>query len=319
MIAVVEHPHSYGVDGPARNWLVMGAPMEGSGTGRGERHAPRALREAGLVEAIGATDFGDLAVSIDDPERHADTGITGYADLVTSSAVLRDGVASSLSAGWHPLVLGGCCSIVPGVLAGVRNHLGPVGLAFVDGHSDTFDARTSSTGEAAGMDLAIVCGHGDRALTGLASGRPIVDPGDVVAVGDADADRRRMLGAPGPAEVIPDAHVISAEEVRRRGSARCGEDVAQLVGDGTAPFWLHLDLDVVDAAAMPASSFPVDSGLGWEDVEALVAPVAASSRLIGMSLTDLNVDLDLDGAACARVVELMTSLLAAADDAHPAT
>src|SRR5688572_24962435 len=102
------------------DWLVIGAPMDGSGTDRGERRAPAVLRGHGLAERLGGVDLGDLDIEVADPRRDARTGITGFNDVVHGSRVVRDAVATALSAGWRPLVLGGCCSIVPGVLAGVR-------------------------------------------------------------------------------------------------------------------------------------------------------------------------------------------------------
>ena len=176
-----------------RRWLVIGAPMDGSGTDRGERRAPSVLRGHGLAERLGGIDLGELDVQVADARRDARTGITGFNDVVHGSRVVRDAVATALSAGWRPLVLGGCCSIVPGVLAGVRRANGPASLVFVDGHLDLYDGESSTTGELAGMDLAVVIGIGPPELTELAGAAPIVDPGDVIAIGDADGERTAPL------------------------------------------------------------------------------------------------------------------------------
>lgn len=294
----------------ARPRLVIGAPLEGSGTNRGEARAPAALRAAGAVKRIGAADLGDLDVRLDDRERDAATGIVGYRGLVSASHTIRDAVATALSAGWQPIVLGGCCSIAPGALAGVRRQLGPVALAWVDGHLDLFDGTTTRTGEVAGMALAILVGHGPDGLTRLAGDPPLVDPGDVTALGDGDHPRRVAFRAPGPSELIPEAEVVDAETIVRDGAAAIGARATRVVGAGTAPFWLHLDLDVVDAEAMPAVSFPVATGLSWADVTALAAPLLRSPRLIGVSVAGYDPDLDGDGVLAERVVELLAAGLA---------
>lgn len=288
-----------------RELLVIGAPLDGSGTRRGEVRAPAALRAAGLVERVGAVDFGDLDVRVDDAQRDPDAGVIGYRDLVSASCTIRDAVASALAAGWRPLVLGGCCSILPGALAGVRRQLGPASLAFVDGHLDLFDRDSSRTGEVAGMALAIVTGRGPAGLTGLAGEPPLVHPGDVLALGDGDHPRRVAFRAPGPSEVAPEATVIESAAILREGSDAVGTRAAESVGQGTAPFWLHLDVDVIDAEAIEAVTFPVATGLGWADVGALVAPLLRSPRLIGLSVTDYNVDLDASGRAAERIVGLL--------------
>lgn len=289
--------------------LVIGAPIDGSGTDRGERRAPARLRDAGLVDRLGAHDFGDLDVAVEDPVRDPETGIVGYRDLVIASRVVRDAISSALAAGWRPLVLGGCCSVLPGALAGVRRHFGPVALAFVDGHIDLFDGATSRTGEAAGMDLAIVLGHGPSALTGLDGEHPIVAAADAIAIGDGDRARRVAYRAPEAADIAPELHVISCTDVVSDGPAATAAQVLEDLGGGSSPFWLHLDLDVLDPEVMSAVSFPVATGLDWDAVRDLVRPLARSPRLIGMTVTDFNTDRDRDGAAAGRIVSLLEDVL----------
>jgi arginase len=292
---------------PARDRpvLLIGAGLDGSGTSRGESRAPAGLRAAGLRARLGASDFGDLSVEVTDSEIDPVAGIRGYRELVSASRTIADAVASALAAGWRPLVLGGCCSVVPGAIAGARRHLGPISLVFVDGHLDIYDAQTSRTGELAGMDLAVVMGHGPEKLTGLAGEVPLVDAVDIIAVGDGDHEQRVAYRTPGPSEFAPDLRVIDCHEVQRRGAREVGEMVAGDVDVSSAPFWLHFDVDVVDASVMPAVTFPVATGLSWNEVKQLLAPVLASSSLIGISVTDYNPDRDEDGDQAEHVVEVL--------------
>jgi arginase len=290
---------------PRRRPLVIGAPLDGSGSGRGEQRAPAALRAAGVVERLGAGDFGDLAIAIEQPARDAATGIVGFGDLVPASRVIRDAVTSALAAGWLPVVLGGCCSVVPGAFAGARSRLGPVGLAFVDGHLDLFDGHTSRTGEAAGMDLAMLLGRGPAGIVDLAGEPPLLDAADAIAIGDGDHPRRVAFRAPGPEELAPDLEVVDCGAVRERGPAAVGAAAAGAVGGGSASFWLHLDLDVVDGDVLPAVSFPVATGIGWDDLAAIIRPLVASPRLVGVSITDFDADGDGDGAFARRIAGVL--------------
>jgi arginase len=285
--------------------------MDGSGTGRGEARAPAALRAAGLVEALDATDLGDLQTDVTSAERDPRTGVVGFSEIVHGSRVIRDAVATGLVAGRRPLVVGGCCSVVPGALAGARHHTGPFRLVFVDGHLDLFDGQTSTTGELAGMDLAVAIGHGPRELVGLAQTARLVEESDVVAVGDGDARRRAAFGAPGPSEVAPGITVIDAEAIAAEGADAIGARLGREVGTAPQPYWLHLDADVIDQALRPAVTYPVDTGIGWDALATLLAGLGRSPRLIGVSVTDLNVDLDPDGATARALVDLIGAVFGA--------
>jgi arginase len=313
----MDHPSTspFELVAPASNRpvLLIGAALDGSGTSRGESRAPARLRAAGLQAQVRASDFGDLSIEITDPEIDPATGIRGYRELVSASRTIADAVASALAAGWRPLVLGGCCSIVPGALAGARRHLGPISLVFVDGHLDIYDAETSRTGEAAGMDLAIAMGHGPDKLTGLAGEAPLVDAADIIAIGDGDHERRVAYRAPGPSEFAPDLQVIDCHEVTRLGAREVGELVARNLDASSAPFWVHFDVDVVDAGVMPAVSFPVATGLSWTAIKELLAPLLSSASLIGVSVADYNSDRDEDGSQAAHIVEVLANGLAGAE------
>jgi arginase family enzyme len=196
-------------------------------------------------------------------------------------------------------VLGGDCTILPGILLAL-----PPGMRlwFVDGHPDFLDGRTSETGEGADMDLSIVTGHGPAGVTGRDD--PLVDPARVHllghrppqdAVGRVEADR-----------IDPRIHQLPAEQLRRQGADAVGERLAT----GTdGPAWLHLDLDVLDPVDLPAVTYPEPDGLRWADLEALVAPLARSDRLLGVSVADLNADEDPDGRHARRVVEVLAAAL----------
>ena len=144
-------------------WTVLGVPIDSVGRSARTELAPAALREAGLVERLRIEDRGDLDVRIRGEERDPETGIVGSPDVLATTSAVRAAIREMVAAGERPLVLGGCCSLVPGALAGVRDATGSVGIANVDGHVDVYDGRTSPTGEGADMPLAVALGLGPAA------------------------------------------------------------------------------------------------------------------------------------------------------------
>ena len=81
------------------------------------------------------------------------------------------------------LVLGGDCSILIGNALALKK-LGNYRLFFIDGHTDFMWPALSSTHGVAGMDLAIVTGHGHEHLTNIEGYRPYFRETDTWCVGN---------------------------------------------------------------------------------------------------------------------------------------
>ncbi len=162
---------------------VLDAPIDCSGTKRGEERAPAALRAAGLVERLQVRDAGEAEARIRDTRRDPVTGVVGAAEVRRASMRIASRVRQVLEARELPLVVGGDCTLLLGIFQALPHGSG---LWFVDGHADFFDGATSPTGEAADMDLAILTGYGPPGL--LDAGEPLVDPGSVVLLGHRPAE-----------------------------------------------------------------------------------------------------------------------------------
>ena len=281
---------------------VIDAPLDCSGTRRGEERAPAALRAAGLVERLGARDAGQADARIRDTRRDPDTGVVGAADVRRASAAIASRVREVLDAGERPLVVGGDCTLLLGVFQALPRG---AGLWFIDGHADFYDGESSPTGEAADMDLAILTGHAAPGLLGL--DRPLLEPAAAVLIGHRPDELHADVALEN-ARLDPAIHAVTAPSVRELGPARAGGDAAaRLAG---RPAWLHLDLDVLDEGALPAVTYPQPLGLDWHELVALTRPLAAAPNLLGMSVADFDPDRDVGGVHAARVVEALESLCA---------
>ena len=182
----------------ADGWVLVGAPWDCSGTGRGELDAPAALRAAGLSDLVGE-DVGDAATHIRSTERDAATGVRALEDTVRAARDLTATLSRTMSdsPGRRPLVVGGDCSVLLGIAPALRAE-GRFGLWFVDGHPDLLDGADSDTGETADMDLAVLIGRGTAPLLGLSDAVPMVAAEDVGLLGHPPAGSTPRRGGSGP-------------------------------------------------------------------------------------------------------------------------
>jgi arginase len=282
-----------------RPTTFVGAPADSVSRRGGTEHAPEVLRELGLPAALGASDRGDLDVRIRGDERYAQTGIVASSDVLATTATVRGALAETIAAGERPFLAGGCCALVSGALAGARDALGTVGLAYVDGHLDLYDGTTSPTGEAADMPVAVALGRGPGAWVD-ACGGPSIAPERTAIVGYRDQEESRRYGMLQPEE-LPGIISPSIDEVRVEGVAAVGWRVAEALAV-QAPFWLHLDVDVLDADVFPATDYPMPGGMNWQELGRVLAPLLTSPALAGASLGCYNPEKDGPGRACGRAL-----------------
>lgn len=284
---------------------LIGVPIDSVGRSGGTEFAPRALRELGIAEALGAQDAGDLDVSIRGEERDPDTGILGSADVLRTTATIREAVAEQVSAGARPLLAGGCCAELPGALAGARDALGEVGLVHLDGHLDLYDGFTSPTGEAADMPVGVALGLGPVAWVEACGGASTA-PERTAIVGYRDKEESLQYGMRQPEQLDPPPTHRSVEDIRAEGPGEAAERVAAEIG-AASPFWLHFDVDVLDQDVFPATDYLMPGGMTWEELRAVIAPPLASPALIGASLACYNPEKDPDRACGKALVAVLSS------------
>ncbi|WP_327266568.1 arginase family protein [Streptomyces sp. NBC_01232] len=268
----------------------------------GVQDMPGALLDAGLAEQLGAVRAGRVEASAYDPRRDETTGILNPHGIARYAASLADAVGTALDRGLFPVVLGGDCSILLGNLLCLRRR-GRYGLLFLDGHTDFYQPAAEPTGEAASMELALATGRGPRLLTDLEGRGPLLRDEDVVAFGFRDAAESARAGMQ---PLPPRLHTIDLDGVRAIGAAAAvREAIGHLGGEGSAGFWVHVDVDVLDDDLMPAVDYRIPGGLTWLELESVLAIALADERAVGLDVTIFNPRLDPDGTLATRLTECL--------------
>lgn len=297
---------------PRGEMVIVGVPIDSVGAaGPGDaligcELMPSVLRSAGLAATIGLPDEGEMDVRIVGRQVDPVTGMFGWPSVARVTTAIRARVAAVLRDSKIPLLVGGCCAMVPGAVAGARDVLGPLGLAYVDGHLDLYDAKTSPTREAADMPIAVIADVGPAPWCEHV-GAPLVAPARVALLGSADRREAASLHSRMPEDVGIPAELPPAA-VRAIGPAAAGRRALDRVGER---YWVHLDVDVLDQREFPATDYPNSSGLSLNELERLLRPLVHGPGLSGFSVGCYNPQLD-PGGGCARdLVTLLGSALAA--------
>jgi arginase len=217
-----------------------------------------------------------------------------------------------LAAGKFPLVIGGDCSILLGSAVALK-QIGNYALFYLDGHTDFMEPAMSQTGGAAGMVAALVAGLGPEKLTNILGQRPYFQAADVWCVGNReydDAYENVIRHAP--------AHYVSLSSLRETGIAACINAFLEMVQirklDG---FWLHIDVDVLDDAVMPAVDSRTPGGLTYAEFDLILRLLLASPKAAGLEITILDPDLDPTGQYTREFVRNFTHSFHKARECQP--
>jgi arginase len=292
-------------------WVCLGVPIDSvaappGGEPFGTEGGPAALRRRDLPARIGAADGGDLAVRVTGTARDPSSGIIGYPSVRDMVCRLRSAVAGVLAAGRRPVLMGGCCALVMGAVAGARDAVGRVGIVNVDGHVDAYDGLSSPTGEAADVPVGALLGHAGADLLALLGAGQVVQAGDAVVLGARDpieavdlADLPDRLGI-----VVLGADAVLADP---SAAGRAAVDRFRAAGIG---YWLHLDVDVLDEDVFAATDYLMPAGLDLGQLAEVLAPMGADPNLLGFSVGCYNPSKDLDGTCGDALADLLVTALA---------
>ena len=288
-----------------RRMTLLGVPIDSVGTAGGTELGPAMLRD--LLGADGFEDAGDTSQKIRGLERDSQNGWLAFDDVVKMTAEVRARTAELIAAGNIPVILGGCCTLLPGALAGARDSLGELGLAYFDGHLDLFTGQTSPTGEGADFPVAAALGIAPDRLLDELGDTPLVKPGNMALIGARDREELDLI-APFP-QGLGIGRIDYRDDLRHGDLRKVGESIAAELGADGRRFWLHLDVDILDRAAFPATDYLMPDGLSMAELRALMTPVASSPGLIGMNVACFNPEKDRDGSCGTELASLLRSSL----------
>lgn len=189
---------------------------------------------------------------------------------------LADIVANIVKSGYRPVSIAGDCCTVIGVLAGLQRAGVNPRLVWLDAHGDFNTWETTPSGFIGGMPLAMIVGRGDQTLLQAVALTPLPER-DVILANARDLD-------PGERELLQQSRVRHVPEVA---------SIPQLVST-ERPIHIHLDTDVIDASEAPAMKYPVKGGPTLNTLREMVARLANTGRVVGVSMTLWDFDKDAD-------------------------
>jgi arginase len=184
-------------------------------------------------------------------------------------ATLYQGVAAAVAAaagtGRCPVVLSGDCTTALGTVAGLQAAGPALGIVWFDAHGDVQTPETTASGYLGGMPLRLLAGYRPE-LIASRLGLRAVDEAAIVLAGARDLDP-------------PEASYLRLSPIRRA-------DVGDLEPAGLPdrPLYVHVDIDVLDPAAVPGLRYPASGGPTAAQLAGAVRMLIGTGQVAGIGL-----------------------------------
>ena len=190
-------------DAFSRTVSLIGVPTDVGAGARGASMGPEALRVAGLAEVLQAQglrvhDRGNLA-GPSNPWQPPENGYRHFEAVKAWNEALHAAVFDELQQARLPVVLGGDHCLGLGSISAVARHCRASGkklrVLWLDAHADFNTAELTPSGNIHGMPVALLCGLGPAALTGIGGTTPAVRPDQIRQIGirSVDPGEKRLV------------------------------------------------------------------------------------------------------------------------------
>jgi arginase len=259
------------------------------------------LINAGLAEQLGIKSITQLPVPDCKYQRDPETKIINPRQVHDYSIQIANAVEKDCATGYFPLLLGGDCTILIGAMLAMKRK-GNCGLFFIDGHADFYEPGISPSGEAADMELGFVVGRGPDIVTNIENRKPLVEETNTVLFGFRDEEHIKKAGGQDVRKTK--IHCVSLEETRWNGFSNTVEAGIQRL-NSVEQFWIHVDVDVLDDAVMPAVDYRMPEGLSVGELVTTMQRLIKTGRAAGISISIFNPTLDWDGSLAKKLVVIM--------------
>ena len=209
-------------------------------------------------------------------------------------------ILPEVEAGRFPILLGGDHSVAIASALASQQVQGPLGIIWIDAHTDFNTFESTETGNIHGLPLAAITGYDCEDLRRFHMASPIhVQRAVVVGARSVDDDEWTNVYDAG-------LTVFTTDDIKEQGPEAIMEQAFRIAGEGTNGIHVSYDLDVIDPKTAPGVSVPEVDGISEEEAFAISRFITDHiDQVRSFDLVELNPLYDVDGrteAIAARIL-----------------
>lgn len=200
-------------------------------------------------------------------------------------------VEKSIGEGKLPVSIAGDCVTSIGVTAGLqRAGLDPL-LIWFDAHGDFNTWDTTPSGFLGGMPLAMLAGLGEQTMPRAVNLQPLSQDKIILTDGrDLDPGEMELVASSGVNHLIDPKSLYEYEFP-------------------DLPVYIHFDVDIINPLDAPGMSYTATGGPRASELGDIFRFLAQTLRIVAISLSSWNPELDTDGETKKTSMNLLQVLL----------
>ena len=221
--------------------------------------------------------------------------------IANINANLAKSVKNAIDENYFPLVLGGNCNNILGILGGVASS--KIGIIYFDAHGDYNTPKISISGFFDGMPLAIATGQCyPDLLTQIGNIGPIPEAYTMhVGARDLDPKERELLEN-------SEVQVVTTDELKKDTQMSSLSSALTKLQSEVNEVYLHIDIDVIDPQEAPGVNYRTPNGLSLDEMEKAILMIAEKFKIKAAALTAYNPDNEKDDKTLRTGIHLLTTI-----------
>lgn len=231
-------------------------------------------------------------------------------DLISKVANINSNLAKHVKKAiddrYFPLVLGGNCNNLLGILAGLGTI--QIGIIYFDAHGDYNTPETTISGFFDGMPLAIATGQCYADLLAQIGNIGAIPEEQTIHIGarDLDPKERELLEN-------SEVQVVSTEELKKDTQMNSLRSTLTKLQSEVSEVYFHIDIDVIDPQEAPGVDYRAPNGLTLNEMEKTIEMIAEKFLIKAAALTAFNPTHEEDEKTLQTGLRLLTIIADAVD------
>ncbi|MEM8790442.1 MAG: arginase [Pseudomonadota bacterium] len=295
----------------AKNFRLIGAPVQTGASQPGCLMGPDALRTARIGEQLSALghevlDRGNLSLESVPEIAHSNAAIRNLSETVAWTDLLTHTAYAESESGNIPIFMGGDHSIAAGTVAGIARRRAEESrelfILWLDAHPDYHDLSTTESGNLHGVPVGYFTGR--SGFEGIFP--PLshtVTPSNICMMGIRSVDPAEHH------ELIEDEMTVhDMRQIDEFGIAPLIRDFIAKVQEANGTVHLSLDVDFLEPTIAPAVGTTVPGGATFREAHLIMELMSDSGLVSSLDIVELNPFLDERGRTASLMVDLTASL-----------